>query len=72
MVGHTDLPKLALAVEHDVVAKRAAATPIYTPDQPSPTTAPEIAHYAHLRQFTYRTVVTKFHGDRDNLRRETS
>jgi len=43
VIGHTDLPKLALAVEADVAAKRAAPTPNPTPHQPIPTTAPEVA-----------------------------
>ena len=43
VIGHTDLPKLALAVEADVAAKRAAATPNLAPHQPVPTAAPEVA-----------------------------
>ena len=43
VIGHTDLPKLALAVEADVAAKRAAPTPNPTPHQPAPTAAPEVA-----------------------------
>ncbi len=43
VIGHGDLPKLALAVEADVATQRAAATPISTPHQPVPTGAPEVA-----------------------------
>jgi putative transposase len=43
VIGHTDLPKLALAVEADVAAKRAAAPSIPSPHQPIATTTSEVA-----------------------------
>ncbi len=43
VIGHTDLPKLALAVEADVAAKRAATPSIPSPHQPIATTASEVA-----------------------------
>jgi hypothetical protein len=42
IIGHADLAKLAIAVEHDVAAKRAAA--LTSPSlNASPTAAPEVA-----------------------------
>jgi putative transposase len=43
VIGHGDLAKLALAVERDVAARRAADTPTTTPHTPAATTAPEVA-----------------------------
>ena len=43
IIGHTDLAKLALAVEHDVAAKRAADTPTPTTHSTVATAAPEVA-----------------------------
>ena len=42
IIGHTDLPKLALAVERDVAAKRAASFTSQPSNAPS-TAAPEVA-----------------------------
>jgi putative transposase len=43
IIGYTDLAKLAVAVERDVAAKRAADTPAPTAHTPMPTAAPEVA-----------------------------
>jgi putative transposase len=43
IIGHGDLAKLAVAVERDVIAKRAADTPATTTHTPMPTAAPEVA-----------------------------
>jgi putative transposase len=43
IIGHGDLAKLAVAVERDVIAKRAADTPATTIHSPMPTAAPEVA-----------------------------
>jgi putative transposase len=43
IIGHTDLAKLALAVERDVTAKRAADTPAITVQPTVATAAPEVA-----------------------------
>jgi len=43
IIGHADLAKLAVAVERDVAAKRAAAAPTEPPHTPSTTAAPEVA-----------------------------
>jgi hypothetical protein len=42
IIGFNDLPKLAIAVEHDVAAKHAAAF-TSQPLNTSPTAAPEVA-----------------------------
>jgi putative transposase len=43
IIGHPELAKLALAVERDVAAKRAADTPTSTLQRTTPTAAPEVA-----------------------------
>jgi Transposase, Mutator family len=43
IIGYTELSKLAVAVERDVAAKRAADTPTTTPQTTIATTAPEVA-----------------------------
>jgi putative transposase len=43
IIGHTDLAKLAVAVERDVAAKRAADTPATAVHPPIATAAPEVA-----------------------------
>jgi putative transposase len=43
VIGYGDLAKLALAVERDVTAKRAADTPTTTAHTPAATAAPEVA-----------------------------
>ena len=43
IIGHADLAKLAVAVERDVAAKRAADTPTTTAHTPITTAAPEVA-----------------------------
>ena len=43
IIGHTDLAKLALAVERDVAARRATHTPTTTFHPPVATAAPEVA-----------------------------
>jgi putative transposase len=43
VIGHPDLAKLAIAVERDVAAKRAADTPTTTHHTPITTAAPEVA-----------------------------
>ena len=43
IIGYTDLAKLALAVERDIAARRAADTPTPSPHTPVTTAAPEIA-----------------------------
>jgi putative transposase len=43
IIGYTDLAKLAVAVERDVAAKRAADTPTPTTHTTTPTAAPEVA-----------------------------
>jgi hypothetical protein len=43
IIGPADLAKLAVAVERDVAAKRAAAAPTEPPHTPSTTAAPEVA-----------------------------
>ena len=43
IIGHGDLAKLALAVERDVAAKRAAAAPTEPVHTPTTTAAPEVA-----------------------------
>ena len=43
IIGYTDLAKLAVAVERDVAAKRAAETPTTEPHTPIATAAPEVA-----------------------------
>jgi putative transposase len=43
VIGHSDLAKLALAVERDVAAKHAAAAPTSTAHTPTDTTAREVA-----------------------------
>src|SRR3954468_9882950 len=43
IIGYPDLAKLAVAVERDVAAKRAANTPITTAHTPIQTAAPEVA-----------------------------
>src|SRR3954463_14957826 len=43
VIGHNDLAKLALTVERDVAARRAADTPTITVDTPIATAAPEVA-----------------------------
>jgi len=43
IIGHTDLAKLAIAVEHDVAAKRAADTAVTTTHTTIATPAPEVA-----------------------------
>jgi putative transposase len=43
IIGYTDLAKLAIAVERDVAAKRAADMPTTTPHSTAPTAAPEVA-----------------------------
>jgi putative transposase len=42
IIGYTDLATLAVAVERDVAAKRAADTPAPTTHTPMPTAAPEV------------------------------
>ncbi len=41
IIGHTDLAKLAVAVERDVAINRAAATPATTLHTPAASAAPE-------------------------------
>jgi putative transposase len=43
IIGYTDLAKLAVAVERDIAARRAADTPTTTAHTPTATTAPEVA-----------------------------
>jgi putative transposase len=43
IIGHTDLAKLAVAVERDAAARRAADTPVITTHPTTPTAAPEVA-----------------------------
>jgi transposase-like protein len=43
IIGYPDLAKLAVAVERDVAARRAADTPTTTPHTTTPTAAPEVA-----------------------------
>ncbi|HEU5490908.1 MAG TPA: IS256 family transposase [Gaiellaceae bacterium] len=43
VIGYRDLAKLAIAVERDLAAKRAATTPIATVHTPIATAAPEVA-----------------------------
>jgi putative transposase len=43
IIGHTDLPKLAVAVERDITAKRAIDNPTTTDHTTTPTAAPEVA-----------------------------
>jgi hypothetical protein len=43
IIGHTDLAKLAVAVERDIAAKRAIDSPTTTLHTTTPTAAPEIA-----------------------------
>ena len=43
VIGYTDLAKLAVAVERDVAAKRAADTPTTSPHTTVATAAPEVA-----------------------------
>ena len=43
IIGYPDLAKLAVAVERDVAARRAADTPIHDPHTTIPTAAPEVA-----------------------------
>ena len=43
IIGHTDLAKLAVAVERDVTARRAADASSATPQTPTATAAPEVA-----------------------------
>jgi putative transposase len=42
IIGHRDLAKLAVAVERDITAKRAADTPATTTHTPVATAAPEV------------------------------
>ena len=43
IIGYTDLAKLAVAIERDVAARRAADTPTPTAHTPIATAAPEVA-----------------------------
>ena len=43
IIGHTDLAKLAVAVERDIAAKRAADNHTITAHTPIATAAPEVA-----------------------------
>jgi putative transposase len=43
IIGHRDLAKLAVAIERDVTAKRAADNPTRTAHPPVATAAPEVA-----------------------------
>jgi putative transposase len=43
VIGHGDLAKLALTIERDVAARRAADTPTTPPHTPAATAAPEVA-----------------------------
>jgi putative transposase len=43
IIGHADLAKLALTVERDVAAKRAASAATTTAHTPVATAAPEVA-----------------------------
>jgi transposase-like protein len=43
IIGHPDLAKLAVAIERDVTARRAADTPATTAHTPTATAAPEVA-----------------------------
>ena len=43
IIGYPDLAKLAVAVERDVAARRAADTPTTTRQMTTPTAAPEVA-----------------------------
>ena len=67
IIGHPDLAKLAVTVERDVAAKRAADTPAKTAHTPTATAAPEVAASPARDNFTHRIAVAKFHGDRDIL-----
>jgi hypothetical protein len=62
----TGLAKLAVAIERDVTAKRAADThtaALHTPSRPRRARSP----LHRLRKFTHQIAVTKFHGKRDNV-----
>jgi hypothetical protein len=63
IIGHSELAKLAVALEHNIATRRAANT-LHTPVA---TAAPEVAATTALKSFTQRIAVTKFHGDRDIL-----
>ena len=43
IIGYPDLAQLAVAVERDTAARRAADTPTATPHTTNPTAAPEVA-----------------------------
>jgi putative transposase len=43
IIGHGDLAKLAVTVEHEVAAKRASHAPTEPVHKPSTTAAPEVA-----------------------------
>lgn len=63
IIGHADPAKLAIAVERELAAKR-AADHRYTP---SPTRGAGGRRFTRLRHFTHRIAAVEFHGVRDIL-----
>jgi hypothetical protein len=65
IVGHADLAKLAIAVERELAAER-AADHRYTPVAPRGAGG---RRFTRLRHFTHRIAAVEFHGERDILGR---
>lgn len=59
IIGHADLAKLAIAVQRELAAKR-AADHRHNPSRPA---APEVA----ASPFAHRIAAVEFHGERDIL-----
>jgi hypothetical protein len=68
IIGHGDLAKLALAVERDVPATRAADARATTHSHADHDRGAGGRRNTHLRWFSHRTAVTKFHGERTSSR----
>ena len=65
IVGHADLARLAIAVDRELAAQR-AADHRYTPVA---TRGAGGRRFTRLRHFTHRIAAVEFHGERDNIRK---